>query len=304
MNAGEMLVGPAKAFFMDEISTGLDSSTTFLIVKSMRQMVHVMDITMVIALLQPAPETYDLFDDIILLSEGQIVYQGPRENVLEFFEDMGFKCPERKGVADFLQEVTSKMDQEQYWFKKNQPYRYVSVPDFAQAFNSFHVGHRICEELRVPYDKSKAHPAALVTENYGISNWELFRACLAREWLLMKRNNFLYIFKTVQLTIMSIFAFTVFFRTEMKYGEVLDAGKFWGALFYSLINVMFNGVGELAMTVFRLPVFYKQRDSLFYPAWAFGLPIWLTRIPVSLVESTIWVVLTYYTIGFAPAASR
>ncbi|GFZ17803.1 pleiotropic drug resistance 6 [Actinidia rufa] len=74
--------------------------------------------------------------------------------------------------------------------------------------------------------------------------------------------------------------------------------------FYSLINVMFNGVAELAMTVFRLPVFYKQRDSLFYPAWAFGLPIWLTRIPVSLVESTIWVVLTYYTIGFAPAASR
>jgi ABC-type multidrug transport system ATPase subunit len=26
---GEMLVGPAKALFMDEISTGLDSSTTF-----------------------------------------------------------------------------------------------------------------------------------------------------------------------------------------------------------------------------------------------------------------------------------
>ena len=67
------MVGPAKAFFMDEISTGLDSSTTFQIVKFMRQMVHIMDVTMVISLLQPAPETYDLFNDIILLSEGQIV---------------------------------------------------------------------------------------------------------------------------------------------------------------------------------------------------------------------------------------
>ncbi|RWW24782.1 hypothetical protein GW17_00010904 [Ensete ventricosum] len=37
-------------------------------------------------------------------TEGQIVYQGPRENVLEFFGSMGFRCPERKGVADFLQE--------------------------------------------------------------------------------------------------------------------------------------------------------------------------------------------------------
>lgn len=107
VTTGEMLVGPAKALFMDEISTGLDSSTTFQICRFMRQMVHIMDVTMVISLLQPAPETFELFDDIILLSEGQIVYQGPRENVLEFFEYMGFKCPERKGVADFLQQVTS-----------------------------------------------------------------------------------------------------------------------------------------------------------------------------------------------------
>jgi ABC-type multidrug transport system ATPase subunit len=61
-------------------------------------------------LLQPAPETYELFDDIILLSDGEIVYQGPREHVLDFFESLGFKCPERKGVADFLQEVSHNFD--------------------------------------------------------------------------------------------------------------------------------------------------------------------------------------------------
>lgn len=101
-----MLVGPAKALFMDEISTGLDSSTTYQIVDSLRQTVHILGGTALIALLQPAPETFELFDDIVLLSEGQIVYQGPREHVLKFFEVMGFKCPERKGVADFLQEVS------------------------------------------------------------------------------------------------------------------------------------------------------------------------------------------------------
>ncbi|MCD7462124.1 transcription factor [Datura stramonium] len=97
-----------KALFMDEISTGLDSSTTFSIVNSLRQSVQLLKGTAVISLLQPAPETYNLFDDIILLSDGYIVYQGPREAVLDFFESMGFKCPERKGTADFLQEVTSR----------------------------------------------------------------------------------------------------------------------------------------------------------------------------------------------------
>jgi ABC-type multidrug transport system ATPase subunit len=85
VTTGEMLVGPAKALFMDEISTGLDSSTTYQIVNSMKQDVHIHNGTAVISLLQPAPETYDLFDDIILLSDGRVVYQGPRDNVLEFF---------------------------------------------------------------------------------------------------------------------------------------------------------------------------------------------------------------------------
>ncbi|OIW01495.1 hypothetical protein TanjilG_19421 [Lupinus angustifolius] len=304
LTTGEMLVGPAKAFFMDEISTGLDSSTTFQIVSFMRQMVHIMDVTMIISLLQPAPETYNLFDDIILLSEGEIVYQGPRESVLDFFESLGFKCPERKGVADFLQEVTSRKDQEQYWFRRDIPYQYVSVPEFVAHFNNFSIGQQLSEELRVSFDPSKAHRAALVKEKYGISQWELFKACFSREWLLMKRNSFVYIFKTFQITIMSIITTTVFLRTEMKHGQLQDGGKYYGALFFSLINIMFNGTAELALTLISLPVFFKQRDFMFYPAWAFALPIWVLRVPISLLESGLWVILTYHTIGFAPAASR
>jgi len=45
VTTGEMSTGPAKALFMDEISTGLDNSSTFQIVKYMRQMVHVMNNT-------------------------------------------------------------------------------------------------------------------------------------------------------------------------------------------------------------------------------------------------------------------
>ncbi|KAL2474074.1 ABC transporter G family member 40 [Forsythia ovata] len=147
--------------------------------------------------LKLAPETYDLFDDIILLSDGQIIYQGPREQVLEFFESMGFRCPDRKGVADFLQEVTSKKDQQQYWAKDG-PYRFITVDEFAEAFQSFHLGRKVGDELSVPFDKSKGHPAALTTEKYGLRTKELLKACADRELLLMKRNSFVYFFKLFQ----------------------------------------------------------------------------------------------------------
>lgn len=303
LTIGEMLVGPAKVLLMDEISTGLDSATAYRVCKYIREMTHIMEMTTLISLLQPTPETYELFDDIILLSEGQIVYQGPRDHVLNFFEFVGFKCPERKDVADFLQEATSKKDQEQYW-SKDQPYRYVSVPEFVEAFWSFHVGQRLVSDLRLSYDKGKTNPVALEKQKYGLSNQELLKACFSREWLLMKRNSFLYIFKSVQITVMSVATMTAFFRTTMHHRTVEDGEKYLGAIFFGLTNFVFNGMAETTLTVMGLPIFYKQRDFLFYPAWAYGLPVWILRIPISFIESALWTILTYNTIGFAPALSR
>ncbi|KAM0914710.1 hypothetical protein ACQ4PT_011326 [Festuca glaucescens] len=262
VTTGEMLSGPARALFMDEISTGLDSSSTFQIVKYVKQLVHVMNETVMISLLQPPPETYNLFDDIILLSEGYIVYHGPRENILEFFESSGFRCPERKGVAHFLQEVTSKKDQQQYWYREQEQYHHVSVPEFAERFKSFHVGLQILKEMQIPFEKSKTHPAALTTKKYGISSKESLKAVMSRDMLLMKRNSFIYIFKVSQLIILGLMAMTVFLRTKMPSGQISDGGKFLGALTFNLITILFNGffrqllaffaTHQIAMAMFRL----------------------------------------------------
>jgi len=100
----------------------------------------------------------------------------------------------------FLKQVTSRKDQEQYWANRDEPYTFVTAKEFAEAFQSFHVGRKLSEELAVPFDKSKAHPAALTTKKYGLNKTELFKACSAREALLMKRNSFVYIFKAFQVS--------------------------------------------------------------------------------------------------------
>uniref|UniRef100_A0A453GL75 ABC transporter domain-containing protein n=1 Tax=Aegilops tauschii subsp. strangulata TaxID=200361 RepID=A0A453GL75_AEGTS len=304
VTTAEMLVTPGRALFMDEISTGLDSSTTFQIVNSIRQTIHILGGTAVISLLQPAPETYELFDDIILLSDGQVVYNGPREHVLGFFESVGFKCPERKGVADFLQEVTSRKDQRQYWIHSDETYRYVAVKNFAEAFQSFHVGQAIRSELSVPFDKSRSHPAALKTSKYGASMKELLKANINREMLLMRRNSFVYIFKATQLTLMAIITMTVFLRTNMHHDSITNGGIYMGALFFGIVMIMFNGLAEVGLTVAKLPVFFKQRDLLFFPAWTYSLPSWIIKTPLSLLNASIWVFITYYVIGFDPNVER
>ncbi|KAL3834929.1 hypothetical protein ACJIZ3_009665 [Penstemon smallii] len=280
VTTGEMIVGPTKTLFMDEISTGLDSSTTFQIVKCLQQIVHFTEATIFMSLLQPAPETFDLFDDIILLSEGQIVYQGPREH------------------------VTSRKDQEQYWVDRSKPYRYIPVSEFATKFKSFHVGIQLENELSNNYDKTRSHEAALVFKKYSIPKRELLKANFDKEWLLIKRNAFIYVFKTVQIFIVAIITATMFLRTELNTRNEQDGGIYIGALLFAMICNTFNGYSEIALTILRLPVFYKHRDLLFYPAWAFTLPTFLLRIPISLFETAVWMLTTYYTIGFAPEPSR
>ncbi|KAI3761584.1 hypothetical protein L1987_52004 [Smallanthus sonchifolius] len=304
VTTGEMLVGPAKTLFLDEISTGLDSSTTFQIVKCMQQVAHLMESTIFMSLLQPAPETFELFDDIILLSEGQIVYLGPREHIVEFFESCGFKCPERKGTADFLQEVTSKKDQEQYWADRNKAYRYISVSEFSQRFKNFHVGEKLQSELSVPYDKNKSHKAALVYKKYFVPKMELLKASWDKEVLLMKRNAPIYVFRTVQILFISFICTTLYLRTIMHQRNEIDGSLYIGALLGSMLINMFNGLADLSFTVMRLPVVYKQRDLMFHPPWAFTLPVFLLRIPISMIESVLWTVILYWGVDLAPDPGR
>ncbi|KAK3025042.1 hypothetical protein RJ639_043320 [Escallonia herrerae] len=303
LTTGEMIVGPTKALFMDEISSGLDSSTTYQIIACLQQLAHITDATVLVSLLQPAPESFDLFDDIILMAEGKIVYHGPRSQILEFFEGCGLRCPERKGVADFLQEVISRKDQAQYWHRTEQTHSYMSVDMLSRKFKESPLGNKLDEELSEPLMKSEDQKNDVSLSVYSLSKGELFRACMSREFLLMRRNSFIYVFKIIQLFIIASITMTVFLRTRMDV-DVVHANYYLGSLFYSLVILLVDGFPELSMTVARLSVFYKQRELYFYPAWAYAIPATLLKVPLSLVVALVWTSLTYYVIGYSPEAGR
>ncbi|KAL8527730.1 hypothetical protein ACS0TY_005541 [Phlomoides rotata] len=96
---------------------------------------------------------------------------------------------------------------------------------------------------------------------------------------------------------------TVFLRTDMGV-DIVHANNYLGALFYSLLILLFDGMPELSLTVARLAVFYKQRDFHFYPAWAYAIPATILKIPLSFLQALLWTSLTYFVIGYTPDAGR
>eukprot|EP00884_Botryococcus_braunii_P014151 jgi/Botrbrau1/22737/Bobra.0132s0074.2 len=233
---------------------------------------------------------------------GHVVFHGPREEVLPFFGGLGYRLPERKGIADFLQEVTSKKDQAQYW-SRPEPYEFQPVASFAAAYKSSITGKRMAAEVDGPPPRKPAVDPLQRTK-YALSNKDALRACFSRELLLMKRHMFIYIFRTGSTALMGFVVATLFLRTRLGSSSVADGNLYGGLIFYAATHMLFGGFTEMALQIESLPVFYKQRDNLFFPAWTFDLPVTVLRIPYSLVESFIWAALIYYPTGLASNPGR
>jgi hypothetical protein len=61
-----------------------------------------------VSLLQPPPETVANFDEIVLLSEGKVIFAGPIDRIIPYFEGLGYEIPTRMDLADFLQSLPTK----------------------------------------------------------------------------------------------------------------------------------------------------------------------------------------------------
>jgi hypothetical protein len=61
------------------------------------------------------------------------------------------------------------------------------------------MGKSLKKQLSVPFNKRKIHKSALAFSQQSVPALELLKTSFAKEWLLMKRNSFIYVFKIVQV---------------------------------------------------------------------------------------------------------
>lgn len=81
----------------------IPAATTFDITRLIGVVNRMTEKISIVSLLQPPPETVALFDEVILVSDGMVIYCGPVDQVEEYFNGLGYKIPERMDLADWLQ---------------------------------------------------------------------------------------------------------------------------------------------------------------------------------------------------------
>ena len=107
--------------------------------------------------------------------------------------------------------VISMKDQAQYRYRTEQSYEYVSVDTLSRMFRESSIGKKLNEEMSQEFIKSDNHKKSISHSVYSVSKWTLFKACMSREIILMRRNSFIYKFKTIQVILHDFFCKSDFY---------------------------------------------------------------------------------------------
>jgi ABC-type multidrug transport system ATPase subunit len=102
--AMELLSKP-KLLFLDEPTSGLDSSTSLSICRLLKSIASSGECTIVCTIHQPQQKIFELFDNLILMKLGGIVYQGAAAKSLEYFRSIGHPVPYGENPADHILNV-------------------------------------------------------------------------------------------------------------------------------------------------------------------------------------------------------
>lgn len=95
----EMVTNPPIMFF-DEPTSGLDSVATYQIISYLRKLAR--DGRLIVCVVhQPSSRLMKLFDDILVVSRGCVLYSGPQDEMLGHFQKSGFECPQYYNPADY-----------------------------------------------------------------------------------------------------------------------------------------------------------------------------------------------------------
>ncbi|KAJ5072725.1 abc transporter g family member 28 [Anaeramoeba ignava] len=111
VNIGMGLVTNPSVILVDEPTSGLDAQTAYLCTSILKDLTKE-GRTIISTIHQPRQSIFELFDYLVLLSHGKLVYFGPINEIENYFSNINFFPPRNTNLADWLIDLVSLPEEE------------------------------------------------------------------------------------------------------------------------------------------------------------------------------------------------
>eukprot|EP01031_Cornospumella_fuschlensis_P032511 gene32511-39307_t len=284
--AVQLISNPA-VLFLDEPTSGLDSFQSQAVMESMKNMST--NKRLVIAVIhQPRSSIFDMFDKLLLLSEGHVIYLGNAEDAGAYFSKRGLPLPSFFNPADYFLDILS--------------------PDARSVELEQVTSQRIAQLALAWQEEVSSQPPTPVSGKSGVDEesipqykltWQRFSRNFYllywRSWSQITRNRAAIIFKLCLSTFFACIIGGMYNNLGRSQESIYNRQ---GMLFIICLNQAFNAVIAVLSTFPREKVIVnRERSAQAYDTFSYFVAKFFAELPVNIFPGLVFGTIIYWITG-------
>eukprot|EP00040_Diaphanoeca_grandis_P017084 m.88643 g.88643 ORF g.88643 m.88643 type:complete len:679 (-) comp26219_c3_seq1:113-2149(-) len=288
----ELIVNPS-VLFLDEPTSGLDSYTAFHIMETVRE-ICLSGKSVICSIHQPREKIFLLFDKILLLSQGQTCFYGPRNEITTFFSGLGHIKPETENVADFLLDTTTVDLRTSTLLKASSGV----VANIQAGFKTSQYNQNAEDFSKRLLSRAVDARSSTISINGGFDtrwnlNWFMeFAVLFSRAWTNVRREPRTSRVAFIQAAVMGLVTGIVFYDIQHDQAGIRTTA---GLLFFVTLNNAFMALQAIVMLFhFEKPVFNRERNAGCYRVSSYYMAKSMSEIPLAVLPILLYTVIFYW----------
>lgn len=282
----ELITNPT-VLFLDEPTSGLDTYTATSVCETLKHLA-MSGRTVVATIHQPSSEIFHMFDRLLLLARGEIMYQGDAQEAMTYFSAEGFPCPQYTNPADHI-------------FMKILNDQGAMTPEAKEAasarvdklLNKYKTSDRCKQILRnsVASGPGVAHDDVHATASLFVQLQVLFSRAKSNAL----RNRMILRAKLGQGIFMGLLVGLVYLDLGTNQKAIQDRT---GALFFLAVNLTMSATfGVLSAFGLERVVFERERSIGMYSTIAYFVSKIVVELPHNVIIPFIQSQIAYFMLG-------
>ncbi|XP_044474830.1 ABC transporter G family member 25-like [Mangifera indica] len=298
--AHEMLINPSL-LIVDEPTSGLDATAAYRLVLTLESLAQ-RGKTIITSMHQPSSRVFQMFNSVMLLSEGRCLYFGKARDAMGYFASVGFSPSFPMNPADFLLDLANGVSHSDGASERDKPNVKLSLVNSYNNLLAPKVKALCMEAANIQSKEANfiCHSSSREHRNnnytFGVSTWlNQFTILLQRSLKERKHESFdaLRVFQVISA---SLLAGLMWWHSDNR-----DIQDRLGLFFFISI---FWGVLPSFNSVFAFPqdraIFLKERMSGMYTLSSYFMSRIIGDLPMDLILPTVFLIVTYWMTGLKP----